>query len=254
MATMRFFTGLRAREYPLAKTVTREGTACVRRLQAVLSADELDGHEVELALGPFAQHACVHLGADQLADHQLLDVVHCLDRGAVQLDDQVFGPEACAGGGAFLDDFHDLNAALAPEPCRDARRQRPRAARDTQVRAPKAPLRHQRGDDRARRLVDRNGEAEADTRYGRVDADHAASAVGERPAGVARIEGRVGLDHVVDDTSAARRERAADGGDDPGRDRAGEPVWIAYRHDQLPYLQALGVAELGRAQVAGARP
>src|SRR5436190_14778534 len=141
MATMRFFTGLRAREYPLAKTVTREGSACVRRLQAVLSADQLDRHEVELALGPFAQHPRMHLGADQLSDHQLLDVVDGLYRDAVQLDDQVFGPEARAGGGALLDDLHDLDAALAAQATRDARRQRPRAARDSQVCAPEATLR-----------------------------------------------------------------------------------------------------------------
>ena len=41
-----------------------------------------------------------------------------------------------------------------------------------------------------------------------IYADHLAARGDERPAGIARIERRVGLDHVVDQPSAARTQRA----------------------------------------------
>ena len=49
-----------------------------------------------------------------------------------------------------------------------------------------------------------------DARDGGVDADHASVSVRERAAGVARVQRRVGLDHVVDDAPAAGRQRAAE--------------------------------------------
>ena len=76
------------------------------------------------------------------------------------------------------------------------------------------------------------------------------SAVRERAARVARVERRVGLDHVVDDARPRRprRQRAAERRDDARRDRAGEPVRVADRDDELADAQALGVAELGRGR------
>ena len=120
------------------------------------------------------------------------------------------------------------------------RRKRPRAAGDPDVRPPHAPVAHQRADDPPRRGVDRHREPEADAGDRGVDPDHLGRAVDQRPAGVARVQRRVGLDHVVDVThraAGARRQRAPERGHDAGGDRAGEPVRVADRDDQLPDAQ-----------------
>ena len=52
-----------------------------------------------------------------------------------------------------------------------------------------------------------------------VDADHLAARVDERPAGIAGIEGRIGLDDVADQAAVLRAQRAADRADDAGRYR-----------------------------------
>src|SRR5690349_11436812 len=134
----------------------------------------------------------MNLGADQLADHQALNVVDGLDRNAVQLDDQVLRPQAGLGGRAALDDLHHLDTASAFEPRRNPRRQRPSSTRDPEVGTTEAPIRHQRADDRSRRLVDRHREPEAHPRDSGVDADHAAVSVRERAAGVPGVQSRVG--------------------------------------------------------------
>ena len=73
------------------------------------------------------------------------------------------------------------------------------------------------------------------------------------PPGVSRVERRVGLDHVVDDAHVCARaggQRAAEGRDDAGRDRAGEAVRVADRDHELADAQSLCVAELGRREIA----
>ena len=69
-----------------------------------------------------------------------------------------------------------------------------------QVAAHHAAVLHELGND-ALGHVDRNGEADplrgVDDRG--VDADHPAPAVKQRAAAIARVQGGVGLDHVVDE-------------------------------------------------------
>src|SRR5690606_23156622 len=81
--------------------------------------------------------------------------------------------------------------------------------------------------------IDRNSEADADITAGaaedrRVDADDFAAQIEERPAGIARIDRRVGLNEVVvrplADVPALRA-------DDTRRHRAVETERIADRHD-----------------------
>ena len=70
--------------------------------------------------------------------------------------------------------------------------------------------------------VDRDGEADALGRLddGRVDADDPAAAVHERAAAVAGVQGRVGLDDVVDQVAGDAAQRPAQGADDAGGDGA----------------------------------
>ena len=80
------------------------------------------------------------------------------------------------------------------------------------------------------------------------------AAVGERAAGVARVQRRVGLDDVLDEPArpaVARGERAPEGADDARRHAAGEPERIADRDDELADAQPIRVAE--RRRRAGRR-
>ena len=77
-------------------------------------------------------------------------------------------------------------------------RQRRGRADQPQVGAAHPAVGHQRPDDPAARVVDRHGEPEAPARDRGVDADDAGRGVGQRAAGVARVERGVGLDDVLD--------------------------------------------------------
>ena len=173
---------------------------------------------------------------------------------AIQLDDQVLRPQARCCRGGSLDDLNDFDAGLAPELSREARGQRPGSAREAEVGAAKAALRHQRADDLAGRLVDGHRQPEPDARDCGVDADHAAGAVREGAARVAGVERGIGLDHVVDDAPALGRQRPAECGDHAGGDRAREAVRVADCDHQLADAEALCVAELGGGQVLRVGP
>ena len=93
-------------------------------------------------------------------------------------------------------------------------------------------------------------EADADRAAGRrddrgVDADHFAVDVEQRTAGIAAVDGGVGLDVVVIgagvDVAVARR-------DDAGRHRAAEAERIADRHHPVADAHLVGIAELHRHQ------
>src|SRR5204863_6372488 len=167
--------------------------------------------------------------------------------GAVDLEDEVLGPDAGAVGRAVADHLDDLDAAVVAAAIAGGRRHGPGPAGDAEVGPADAPLAHQRADHAQGVVVDRHREAEADAGDRRVHPDHAAAAVRERAAGVAWVEGGVGLDDVVDDPPGAARarwQRAAERGHHPGRDRALEAVRIADRHHELADAQLRGVAQL----------
>ena len=157
------------------------------------------------------------------------------------------------GRGASVEQLDDLEAAPASEPRCDRRPQGPRPADDAEERPTDPAVVHERADDRPRRGVDRHGQPEADTRDRGVDPDDPPASIGQRPAGVAGVERRVGLDDVLDEPArpaVPRRERPAERAHDAGRDAAGEAERVADRHDQLPDPEPVGVAE--RRRLSGA--
>ena len=87
----------------------------------------------------------------------------------------------------------------------------------------------------------------------RVDADHVAAPVQQRPARVAVVDRRVGLDDVVDRVAVRCGDRALDRADDPGGNRAVETERVADRDDGVAHLRRVGVAERERRQRARAR-
>src|SRR5437773_9620239 len=82
-----------------------------------------------------------------------------------------------------------------------------------------------------------DGEAEPLRRqdHGGIYTDNFSARGDERTTGVARVERRIGLDHVVDKPPGVRSQRAAERAHDPGGYRALETVGISDRHHQLAH-------------------
>src|SRR5690606_10317694 len=120
------------------------------------------------------------------------------------------------------------------------------------------------------RLVDRDGEAEADVaglaalgpdaQDGRVDPDHPTGGVDQRPARVARVDRRVGLQRVQVRRRGARvgvvtadHHRPVLGADDALRDGVGQAQRRADRDHGLTDLGGVGVTDLHRHQLLRGR-
>ena len=86
-----------------------------------------------------------------------------------------------------------------------------------------------------------------------VDADHAPARVEQRSAGVAGVERRVGLDHVVDREAARRGQAPLQRRHDAGGQRALQAERVADRDRRIADLDRRGVAELERLEIARRR-
>ena len=73
--------------------------------------------QLELHQPAGAQQAHLDRRPDQLGHHQPLQVLDALDGRAVDLEDQVLGPDPGALGRAAVDDLDHLDAAVAPVAC-----------------------------------------------------------------------------------------------------------------------------------------
>ena len=108
-------------------------------------------------------------------------------------------------------------------------------------------------------VVNRNGKthARAGARVAldkRVDTHKLAIVVDERAAGVARIDGGIGLDHVGIDGVAAGRAHgrgAIQRRDDTGGDRLFVAEGRADRHDPLAHVELGGITDLNRRELGG---
>jgi hypothetical protein len=69
---------------------------------------------------------------------------------------------------------------------------------------------------------------------GRVDADDARLAVGQRAAGIARVDRGVGLDEILE--AVAADAGAAEGAHDAGRDRVLQAERVSDRDDEVADL------------------
>ena len=110
-------------------------------------------------------------------------------------------------------------------------------SRHADVRPPDAAVANQSADDELNGI---RGDSETQTlRAGddrRVHADDFAARVDERPAGVPRVERRVGLNDVVHQPARPRPQRSTQRADDPGGDRGREPERVADRDHELADL------------------
>src|SRR5262249_35054459 len=105
------------------------------------------------------------------------------------------------------------------------------------------------------RGIDGDGKADARTLLGAsgqdhgVDSDLLRTRVQQRAAGIAGIDGRIGLDSFVNE--AARSTDRADGADDAARHGAAQAKWVADGKHLLPDHQVLGVTDLNLRHALG---
>ena len=191
----------------------------------------------------------VDLLADGGVGHHARQILRLLDVLAVELDHDVAGLDAGRLRRALVLDAGDQRAArgLDVEAFGDLVGDLLDA--DAEPAAAKLAELPQLIDHAGHRLRGHR-KADADRAAGRrddqrVDADHFAVEIEQRPAGIAAVDGGVGLDVVVIGTRAdiavARR-------DDAGGDRAAEAERIADRDHPFAEPQLVGIAELHRDQ------
>ena len=97
--------------------------------------------------------------------------------------------------------------------------------------------------------VDGHGETDADAPAvgavdGGVESDHVALRIEQRTAAVARIDRRVGLDHIVQIAAVLPLDFAMQRAHDAGGQGSRQAEWIADRQHLLPDLKAVGIAQL----------
>ncbi len=95
--------------------------------------------------------------------------------------------------------------------------------------------------------IDRNGEADPGTGpggtvNGHVDPDQSPFGIQEGSSGIARVDGRVGLDASPDGPAADALDVAAEGGDDSGGEGVVESEGVADGEDGLAHLECGGGA------------
>ena len=84
-----------------------------------------------------------------------------------------------------------------------------------------------------------------------VDADHLAARGDQRPAGIAGVERRVGLDHVLDQPAGAGAQATGRAPRSRRRSRSNsKPSGLPIATASWPRLEPLGIAERRRRQVA----
>ena len=190
-----------------------------------------------------AQHGDLHPLPDRVRKEALLQRLSIAERGAIDREDHVAGPQAALRCRAVLHHLDDAQCAALPEALGLDGRQLGRGAHQAEVGAPHPPVMHQRVDDPVGRGIDGYGEAEADPGDRGVDPDDTAVAVGQRTPGVAWVECRVGLDDVLDQargSPASRRHAAAERAHDARGHGAREPERVADRdHERADEQRSL---------------
>ena len=182
-----------------------------------------------------------------------MQVAGVLDPRPVDGQDRIGGLEAGRLRRAARSDLGDAYPGALAERVDLTRGQRASSTHHAQVGAAHPSISKQRVHDAESGRVDRHRQTEAETRQGGVHADQAGSGVDQGAAGVAGVEGGVGLDHIFDDPTAGGQgstERAHH----PGGHRAGQSPRVTDGDDQLPHLDLLRVPEVDPGQVRDVRP
>src|SRR5262245_28625107 len=128
-------------------------------------------------------------------------------------------------------------------------------SRHADVAAAHASFFDQLGRDEFRRV---DGGGKGDSLCGqndrRVDADDLAARVDERPAGVPRVQGRVGLNNVVDQAARPRTQAASQRADHARGHRVLEAVWVPDGDRELADANLIRIAEGDGHQVRRVDP
>ncbi len=157
-------------------------------------------------------------------------------------------------GRAAARQLRHQHAVIDRQPQRFGQRRGDGVAQQAKRRVAVLPLGHQYRHDAPQRL-DRHGKPDALGPFldGGVDADHLAARIEQRPAGVAGVDGRVGLDDVEDVVAGLRFQGPAQGTDHARRQRPVKAERVANGDGPLADTDRLGRAQGERLQRCGGR-
>src|SRR3954451_5723218 len=179
-----------------------------RGLLRELDRRDRDGAGLTVPIDPDVDRS-----TDQIAHEPPLKIADAFDRLTVELDDDVAHAEAPGRRRARLEQLDDLEATLPADPVGDGVGKRPGPADDAEERSADPAVDDERFDDGSRSGVDRHRQPESDARDGGVDPDDAPARVGQRTAGIPRVEGRIRLDDILDEpvrSAVAHAERPSE--------------------------------------------
>ena len=191
------------------------------------------------------QHRQVDLVADEYGGGLALERVHVADLTVAHPGNDVARLEAGGFRRTFRHDFHDQYAfpIVDVEGFRQFGRQV--LDDDAQVAAAYLAVVDELSHDSTDH-VGGNGETDSDIapgrgEYRRIDAHQPTVQVDERTAGIARVDGGIGLNEILVplDTQAAATERA----DDAAGDRLVEPERVADRHHEIADAQGVRIGK-----------
>ena len=192
------------------------------------------------------------LDSHALLGEQPVQVIDAADGVPIKAEDQValLQSRPLRGSTGIETDHQHAAAALGTFPVPEARGQGHGLDGDANAGTPHSAIADQAAGDKLGR-VDRDREADPLCRqdHGRVDADDVAAGIDERTTRVARVQGRVGLEHVVNEPARPGAERSAQGTDNTGGHRALEAVRMANRQRELSDAHLLRVAQRGRDEI-----
>ena len=179
-------------------------------------------------------------------DEEAVELVDAAEFLVVEPDEDVVDLDAgFGGGGIFFDGVdHDAGALAELVEAGDAFVDGDVLAGDADVAATDAALLDEpAGDEFGGFAADGEADALGGGDDGGVDADDLGAGVEEGAAGVAGVEGGVGLEDVVDEAAGAGGEGAAEGADDAGGDGVFEAEGIADGDGDLADVDFAGIAE-----------
>src|SRR5467141_985846 len=219
------------------------------------SARRQDGHHLEIELLGEPENRDFGRNAHLLLGELELEGIDSADGLAVECDDPIPQTNTRLLSRAALFEGDYQNPALHGKLVKagDAAGHRHGLAAHADVATRHLPVADETDRDELRG-VDSDGEADSlrGQNDGGIDPDHFSARVHERAPGVARVQRRIGLDDVVDETARLGSERPAQGADNARGHGGLEAVRIADRDRDLTHTHRSRVAERGRREGIGA--
>ncbi len=235
----------------VASSSQRDLRSLRRPSPCAVAAPSSRRHHDQLTSQSGAQNRHRRRLTDAIARQQSMEIVDPRDRFVGEPQNHVAVPKAGGDGGAVgLDRRNqDRRGSRQLVGARERSRHGHVLSGHAHVTASDVTIANQLCRHEPRRVAG-NREAQSLSRQNHrgIDADHFAAGGHQRPAGVAGIERRIGLNHVVHQPARARAQRSAERADDAGGHRVVKAIGIADGNRHLADADRPRIAERGPRQ------